>query len=153
FALALEEQGPLARQLHPLAPHRRERLALERGEQGVEVLQGGPTVPRSARRATRPARRRSRVQWAGRGVRRAVAGGRHLLAEDQLAVGEFVDDDHVARDELTADHAPRQPVLDVALDGPLEGPCPELRIPADAGEEVLRAFGDLETQLSVFEPL
>ena len=78
-------------------------------------------------------------------LRFGLFGLRDAPLEAELAVRLAVDHDGVAGHELASDDLPRQPVLQVLLDGALERSRAELRIPAHLGQVLLgRGRRDLE---------
>src|SRR5919202_7085747 len=79
--------------------------------------------------------------------------GSRGFAEGELAVGRGVDDDVVAVGELALQHAHRQRLDQVLLDGPLERPRAVHRVEALASHQLFGRVGELEPHLALGQPL
>src|SRR5437763_3892451 len=77
--------------------------------------------------------------------------GRGRLRERESAVGSDVDDDVVAVDELALQHAHRQRLDQVLLDGPLERPRAVDGVEALASHQLLGRLSELQRDLALGE--
>src|SRR5882672_3175331 len=76
-----------------------------------------------------------------------------LALELELAIACSLAQDHVTLRELARQHTLGQRVLDVPLDGALQGARAVLRVPAELPDEFLSGLGELDLELTACEAL